>query len=74
VILVPEGLAKYYLSYRGRIMLVSKNQLRPASSEESAAWENIGEEVKMAQETMKQDEKGFEDVSEPAVPPPLWEP
>jgi len=72
-IVSPDGDSRYFVSWRGRVLLTARDQLRLATGEESAAAAAIGEDALLTKQTVHEDEdKRGIDVSEhqpvPEVP------
>ena len=72
VVIMKESHQRYYLSWRGRCILVSTPNMRSASQAEAAAAEEKVEELKGAEEGW-QENKEYEDLSE-VTPPKTEEP
>ena len=71
--MAPDGDSIYFVSWRGRVLLTARDQLRLATAEESAAAASIGEDALLTKETVHEDEdKRAIDISEhqpmPEVP------
>ena len=73
-IVSPDGDSRYLVSWRGRVLLTARDQLRLATAEESAAAATIGEDALLTKETVHEDEdKRAIDVSEYQPVPPVPE-
>ena len=54
--MAQEGKGKYFVSWRGRILLVARAQLRLESAEEAAAAEDVQTQARETAENMDQEE------------------
>ena len=73
VVIIQESHQKYYVSWRGRCLLLAAPNMRPASQEESMAHSWVKEEMKdMAEGLSREDGQGkeFEDLSDQRAPEP----
>ncbi len=73
VVLVQESHQKYYVSWRGRCLLLAAPNMRPASQEESTAHGWIKDEMEDLSRQLGReggDGKEFEDYSHQEHPPP----
>jgi hypothetical protein len=69
----PDGGGRYFLSWRGKLLLTSVDQLRPATAEESAATAVIGEDAILTRDDVQAEEdKRYMDLTDaqPVPDPP----
>ena len=72
----PDGGGRYFLSWRGKLLLTSVDQLRPATAEESAATAVIGEDAILTRDDIQAEEdKRYMDMTDaqPVPQPPVPE-
>ena len=62
-VIAKEGASRYYISWRARILLVAKENLRHASTEECAAAEFIAKDA-----AMTADQQYYEDITDRGKP------
>ena len=66
-VIAKEMNSRYYLSWRGQCVLVAREQIRLASSVETAAAEHIKEDARLVGGGAE--DKSYKDVSDPAATP-----
>jgi len=64
-----ESRGRYYISWRARVLLVSKDQLRYASTEEAAAADSIAKNATLTA-NQSDDKKSYVDLTNPDKMPP----
>ena len=66
-VVAPDGDSRYFVSWRGKVLLTSRDQLRLATAEEAAAAAIIGEDAAVSKNTVHEDEdKRVADLTEHA--------
>jgi hypothetical protein len=63
-VIAKESPGRYYVGWRSRVLLVSKDQIRLATMEEAAASDKIAKDM-----ALTADQKFFQDVSAGVIPP-----
>ena len=66
--IAKESVSRYYISWRRRVLLVSKDQLRHATIEEAAAATVIAEDANLTAQ-QSEERKVYQDVTDSVEPP-----
>jgi hypothetical protein len=69
LVISADGETRYYLSWRGKILLAAREQLRLASAEEAAAFKHIARDAAMTGSSVSE-EPVYEDYTAKEEPPP----
>lgn len=71
VVLLQESHQRYFVSWRGRCLLLAAPNMRPASAEEALAREFVQAEMQQMEDLLEQegDSKCYEDLGDLAAPP-----